>query len=336
MNKTSDENTALDHESQLIDAGEREADALLETGAFRAPPQDAVPGFEIMEELGRGGMGVVYRALQVSTKRVVALKIMLAGWFASGSARKRFQREVELAARFQHPGIVRVLESGLTSTEQPYYAMDCVDAVHLDRWVSTSQPDVRATLDLFLDICSAVGHAHEHGVVHRDLKPGNVLVDNDGKPHILDFGLSKATDQASADESMSVAVSMPGQVVGTLRYLSPEQAAGTLGEVDARTDVHALGVMLFEAITGQLPIDGSGSASDVMLRIREEPPTPPSSLSNSVDRELETIILRALEKERHRRYQSAAEFAADIKRYLTGEPILAQPPSSLYILRKKF
>ena len=335
MSEAIDEGMSPDHVRQLIEAARQEAAELVEASASPKPPPDAVPGFEIIGEIGRGGMGVVYRAVQLSTKRVVALKVMLAGAFASRSAQRRFQREVELAARFRHPGIVRVLEGDRTSTGQPYYAMDYVQGVHLDRWLSTSQPDVHTTLRLFVDICEAVEHAHQNRVVHRDLKPANVVIDADGKPHILDFGLSKDTDQTSAEDTPSTVLSIPGQVTGTLRYLSPEQAAGTPAEVDPRTDVHALGVMLFEALTGALPFDSAGSPSDVMQRIREDPPARPSSLSSHVDGELETIILKALEKEKQRRYQSVTEFREDLGRYLCDELPLARRPSSFYVFRKR-
>lgn len=324
-----------DRVRELIEWGRREAAALGEEPAPPLLPPDAVPGFEILAELGRGGMGVVYKALQVSTKRVVALKILLAGCFASRAARKRFQQEVELAARFQHAGIVRILESGMTSAGQQYFAMDYVEGIHLDHWFLSTAADVRLILGLFVEIFEAVEHAHQHGVIHRDLKPANIVVDADGHAHILDFGLSKSTSPTDGEETRSVTVSVPGQVVGTLRYLSPEQAAGPPTTIDGRTDVYTLGVMLYEALTGAPPINTAGSLSDVMQRIQRDLPAPPSSLSDRVDRELETIILKALEKEPSCRYQSVSELRADVKRYLQGEPIQAQPPSRLYVLRKK-
>lgn len=293
-----------------------------------------IEGYDLIEELGRGGMGVAYKAMQLSTKRVVALKVMLAGPFASSSARRRFEREIELAARLQHPNIVRVLEGGRVAQQQ-YYSMDHVDGIPLDRYLSTTQPDVQTVLRIFSCVCGAVEYAHEHGVIHRDLKPANVLVDDEGQPHILDFGLAKAVEQAEVEDSLVTRVSSPGQVMGTLPYLSPEQAAGETSEIDTRTDVYALGVMLYEALTGSLPFDITGRPSEVIQRIAEQPPTRPSSRSDRVDGELETIILKALEKEKSRRYQFASELREDLGRYLEGEPILARPPSSLYVLRKK-
>jgi tetratricopeptide (TPR) repeat protein len=265
---------------------------------------------------------------------VVALKVMLGAAFASADARRRFDREIELAARLQHENIVRVLEGGETAGLR-YYAMEYVAGTRLDRYVETSPSDVSTIVNLFVQVCDAVEYAHSHGVIHRDLKPANVVIDEEGTPRILDFGLAKATSGVDAEETVTAGVSVPGQVVGTLHYLSPEQAAGATEDVDTRTDVYALGVMLFEALTGSLPFDTTGSATEVLRRIQDTPPLSPRSLSDRVDDDLETIILKALEKEQHRRYSSAREFADDLGRYLNGEPILARRPSSFYYLRKK-
>ena len=294
----------------------------------------APEGYELLEEIGRGGMGVVYKALQISTKRNVALKVMLGGPFASPTARKRFEREIELAARLQHPYIVRVLESGSVAGQQ-YYAMDFVRGTRLDLYLRSRQLRTPELLALVLKICEAVEYAHRTGVIHRDLKPANVLIDDDGNPHVLDFGLAKRTELDEEGSDLITSVSLPGQVVGTLSYLSPEQAVGNSVAIGARTDVYALGVVLFEILTGKLPIDSSGRPSEVIQRILEIPPKSPASLSDGVDAELETIILKALEKELERRYQSIRELAEDIKRYLDGEPIHARRSSSLYVLCKK-
>ncbi|MCP3902457.1 MAG: protein kinase [Planctomycetes bacterium] len=298
------------------------------------PDLPAIDGYRILEEIGRGGMGVVYRAIQRSTKRVVAVKVMLAGPFASPSARRRFEREIELAARLRHANIVRVLESGRAG-RQPYYAMDFVSGVPLDEHVCGQEPDVRALLALFASVCDAVEYAHRHDVVHRDLKPANVLVDDGGQPYVLDFGLAKAIGETAAEGTVTARMSIPGQIMGTLPYLSPEQAAGRIDEIDARTDVYALGVMMYEALTGSLPFDATDRPTEIVRQIQEVAPPAPSKRSRHVSSELETIILKALEKEQERRYQSAADLGADVHRLLAGEPIHARRPSSLYVLRKK-
>jgi tetratricopeptide (TPR) repeat protein len=293
-----------------------------------------IGGYVLHEEIGRGGMGVVYKALQVSTKRIVALKVILGGAFASASVRRRFKREVELAARLKHPGIVRVLESGRVE-RQRYYAMDYVDGVPLNRYLAAIRPDQKTVLRLFIQICDAVEYAHGHGVIHRDLKPANVLIDDECAPHILDFGLAKAIEEADRDATFLTHPSVPGQIMGTLPYISPEQAAGRPEAIDARTDVYSLGIMLYEAITGSMPYDTNGSRSDVLRRIQEDTPAPPSSCLRRVNGELDTIVLKTLEKEKDRRYRSAQNLKEDLRRYLEGEPILARRSSSLYVLRKK-
>ena len=335
MGRCSDAEGSAERERRLIESARHEAQALGEARGPHALPVDSIPGYTILHEIGRGGMGVVYKARQLSPERTVALKVMLAGPFASASIRRRFDREVELAARLQHPNIVRVLESGESPSGQPFYTMDYVVGIPLDRHLAAVGPDTRTVLALFERVCVAVEYAHRRGVIHRDLKPGNVLINDAGAPHLLDFGLAKATEHSDAEQTRILSVSAPGQVLGTLGYLSPEQAAGRRDEVDARTDVYAVGVMLYQALTGSVPFSTTGHPSAVLQRILEASPPPPSSLSDRVDGELQTIILKALEKDRAQRYPSAQALGDDLRRYLDGRPISARPPTSFYVLRKK-
>ena len=292
----------------------------------------AVPGYRIEGEIGRGGMGVVYRAHQLATDRTVALKVMLAGLFASRAARDRFLREVRLAARFRHIGIVRLLESGFTTSGQPYYTMDYVEGLSLDQWVARAERDAAQILRVFVQICEAVAHAHRCNVIHRDLKPGNVVVDAEGQAHVLDFGLSKAMDGAGDGASGDLTDS--SQVIGTLRYLAPEQVAGRRNDVDFRTDVHAIGVMLYEALTKTLPFDGA-SPRETMQRIADVTPRPPSELRREVSRNLEIVVLKALAKRKADRYGSAAEFGADLAECLRGGRPKARAQGSLYRLYRR-
>ena len=294
------------------------------------PPAAAVPGYEILDEIHRGGQGVVYRAVQLATKRVVALKVLLHGRFASPRQQHRFEREIDLVANLQHPNIITVFDSGIAEG-RPYFAMEYIHGHSLDEHVSRTKPDIAGTLRLFRKICSAVNAAHRHGIIHRDLKPGNIRVDAGGEPHVLDFGLAKS---AAPDLHEGVPVTIAGEFMGTLAYASPEQAGGDPHRVDVRTDVYSLGVILYEMLTKRLPYDVDGKVADVLRNIEEAEPTRPSALRREIDDEVETIVLKALAKERERRYQSTEALARDVEHYLAGEPLDAKRDSTWYLLRK--
>jgi len=306
--------------------------------AADGPPGPRIEGYALKEEIHRGGQGVVYRAVQLGTKRQVALKVLLEGPFAAESTRRRFEREVELAAGLRHPNIVTILDSGL-SLGSYYCAMEYIDGVRLDRYLARKRPSLAETLQLLEKVCLAVNFAHQRGVIHRDLKPPNILVDDAGEPHVLDFGLAKPVRAISASDSTVQMLSTAGQILGTVAYMSPEQARGSQ-DVDVRTDVYSLGVIFYEALVGQPPYPIDGPLAEVLTRIALEEPLNPrliathTPLGHRIDDEVATILLKTLEKDPARRYQTAGDLARDLRHWLSGEPIEAKRASGLYMLKK--
>ncbi len=293
------------------------------------PPLPEIPGYEIIKLIGRGGMGLVYKAKQHSTQRFVALKLLLEGPLASEQSRRRFEREIALAAQLKHANIIPIYDSG-TCDGRMYYAMEYVRGRSLNDHLAANKPDIPTRLRLFADICEAVRHAHQRGIVHRDLKPSNVIVDADGKPHILDFGLAKASSLLDATTSITA------QIIGTPAYMSPEQASGDPDAIDIRTDIYSLGVVLYEMLTRQMPYDTSGSMGKVLDNIAHAEPEPPRRHDKRIDAELAAVVMKALEKAKDDRYQSLDVLATDVARYLAGDPISVRPASGMYLLRKAF
>ena len=293
-----------------------------------------IGGYRIEREIAAGGMGIVYEAVQDKPRRRVALKVMRAGRW-SASMQKRFDIESEILGHLAHPGIAQVYDAGIhlsDDLELSWFAMELVDGVTLSEFTRRSDSDSHARIEIICAICDAVEHAHSRGVIHRDLKPGNVMVDTEGRPKVLDFGIARYADSELRTTTVETVV---GQVVGTLSYMSPEQADGLPDQVDARSDVYALGLLLYEILVGRLPYDLEGKAVHESLRtIHEEEPLPLRRLDPGLSSDVETIAIKALEKDRRRRYASAGALAADLRRFLLDEPIQARPPSRVYRFRK--
>ncbi|MBI1827294.1 MAG: serine/threonine protein kinase [Planctomycetes bacterium] len=290
--------------------------------------------FTPLRTLGQGGTAVVYLVEQDNPRRRVALKVLRPG-MASQSAFRRLEHEAHLLARLQHPGIAQIFEAGIADLQgepQPFFAMEYVDGKVLTKYADDRKLSTRERLELLVRVCDAVAHAHQNCILHRDLKPNNILIDATGNPKVLDFGIARATD---ADVRATTLKTDIGQLIGTIPYMSPEQTTGDSEALDIRSDVYALGVVCYELLAGRLPYNLDRKLIHEAVRIiREDDPEPPSAVSAVLRGDLETIILKAIEKDRDRRYQSVAEFASDIRRYLSDEPILARPASAAYQLRK--
>jgi predicted Ser/Thr protein kinase len=275
-----------------------------------------IPGYEVLGELGRGGMGVVFRARQTGLKRLVALKMLLGGRQAAPSERARFEAEVEAIARLQHPNLVQVFEVG-EHEGRAFFSMEYLEGGNLeDRIASRPQPP-RQAAELVEALARAIHAAHQRGVIHRDLKPANVLLTAEGAPKISDFGLAKRLDVTSGP-------TLTQHVLGTPSYMAPEQAAGRSKHVGPATDVYALGAILYQLLTGRPPFQGEGPMA-TMRQVAEEEPVPPRRLESTVPADLETICLKCLNKQPGQRYASAAALADDLRRFLAFEPILARP-----------
>jgi eukaryotic-like serine/threonine-protein kinase len=315
--------------------------------------------YKLLQQIGEGGMGVVYMAQQERpVQRTVALKIIKPG-MDSNQVVARFEAERQALAIMDHPNIAKVLDAGTTDSGRPYFVMELVKGISIIQYADEHRLTPHQRLELFIPVCQAVQHAHQKGIIHRDIKPSNVLVahyDDRPVPKVIDFGVAKAIGQHLTERTMFTQL---GQIVGTIEYMSPEQARLNQLDIDTRTDIYSLGVLLYELLTGETPFDRQrlrSAAFDEILRIirEEEPPKPSTRLSSSqslpsiaalrqlepkrlttlIAGDLDWIVMKALEKDRTRRYETANGFAMDVERYLADEPVLACPPSAAYRFRK--
>jgi len=316
--------------------------------AVHAPPE-RIGRYRIVRPLGEGGMSIVYLAEQEQPRRQVAVKVIRPGAMST-SMYRRFQLEAEVLGTLKHEGIAQIFEADTETTPTgplPFFAMEFVEGDTLDRYACDHQLDTRAKLELLARICDAVHHAHQKGVLHRDLKPANILVttrrprteaedvatgSDEAQPKILDFGVARAIN---SDLQLTTLATKPGQIIGTIPYMSPEQIHGDSGELDVRSDVYALGVIGYELLAGRLPYDlCNRSIAEAARIIRDSDPPSIATIVPQLRGDVSTILSKAMEKNKERRYQSAAELGADLRRYLEDEPILARPPTALYQLKK--
>jgi WD40 repeat protein len=296
-----------------------------------APTHPAVGRYRVLRLVGEGGMGSVFEAEQDRPNRCVALKVIRPG-LLSTALLKRFEQEVEILGRLGHPGIAQIYEAGIADDGQPFFAMEFVRGLPLDEYARSRSLTLPDRLSLVARVCDAVQHAHDQGIIHRDLKPANILVEENGQPKVLDFGVARATD---ANLLTGAGLTQTGQLLGTPSYMSPEQVTADAAAVDHRADIYALGVILFELLAHRLPYQvANRPLAEVARLILEQDPPRLGSINPELRGDVETIVAKALAKDPARRYASAADLAADLRRWLAHEPILARPPSALYHLRQ--
>ena len=295
----------LDKPARTANRSERFAAVLGELGDY-----------ELLEEVGRGGQGVVFRARQKSLNRTVALKVISLGQWASKAHLKRFRREAEAAASLDHAGIVPIYEVG-ERDGSCYFSMKFVEGGQLDEVVRRTPMSIRHAAELIAKVARTVHYAHEHGILHRDIKPGNILLDKQGEPHLTDFGLARLIETEST-------VTRTLEVLGTPSYMAPEQAAGETTKLSKATDVYGLGAVLYQLLTGQPPFAG-GTTYETIRLLRDTEPRQPRLLNPKIDRDLSTICFKCLEKAPQRRYSSALALAEDLEHWLKHEPIGAKP-----------
>ena len=322
----------FDSSSETQDPG-----SLPYTHEFQATPSyrsgQKIGPCTLRQLIGTGGMGAVYEAVQDNPRRTVAVKLMRRG-VVSRAALRRFEFESQILARLRHPGIAQVYEAGThhdQGEDTPYFIMEYIPGAEpITEYAERHELSIRDRMKLFGMVCDAVQHGHLKGIVHRDLKPANILISSNGQPKVIDFGVARSTDSDLALTTLQTDV---GQILGTLQYMSPEQCAADPNDIDTRSDVYALGVVLHELLTGKVPYDIAAAALHEAVRIiREDAPTRLSTIDRRLKGDLETIAGKALEKERGRRYQSASALAEDIDHWLKDEPIKARPPSALDML----
>src|SRR6266481_3184334 len=295
--------------------GEATAARVGEKGTRAAELLGELGDYELLEEIGRGGQGVVFRARQKSLNRTVALKVISLGQWASKAHLKRFRLEAEAAARLEHPGIVPIHEVG-EREGQCYFSMKFVEGGQLDEVVRHAPLSIRQAVELIAKVTRTVHYAHEHSILHRDIKPGNILLDANGEPHLTDFGLARLVEAEST-------VTGTLEVLGTPSYMAPEQAVGNNEKLASATDMYGLGAVLYQLLTGQPPFAG-GTTYETIKLVLEKEPRQPRLWNRKIDRELSTICLKCLEKDPKRRYSSALALAEDLEHWLKHEPILAR------------